>query len=280
MSKVGRLLDLSPERYVAGFRAFLATYETETDDNYKSFGGMFPDSVLCEPGADLCVLGIGSGSGETDSDILKKLLQRHDSVYNRVVEPSEEMIGRYKALVREDTSLSAVKCDWRQQTAEEYFQKFQTKADTKFHLKDLYATLRNMWEQLADGGYMLVGMESDKSDWGKMEYKLRELFGQHDSPTTSFGTPADIKHWLDEMDISYVTSEDEIKMNVAECFKEDSEAGMLLLDFLTQTPDVSAEPGMRAAALEYIQQNSSVVDDKILFNSVTEVIVASKTCAK
>ncbi|XP_035674042.1 histamine N-methyltransferase-like [Branchiostoma floridae] len=94
--------------------------------------------------------------------MLKKLLQCHSSVYNRVVEPSEELIEEYKALAREDASLGAVNFDWRQQTAEEYF---QTKDDTKFHLihashvlyyvEDPDATLRNMWEQLEDGGYML-----------------------------------------------------------------------------------------------------------------------------
>ncbi|XP_066280277.1 histamine N-methyltransferase-like [Branchiostoma lanceolatum] len=105
--------------------------------------------------------------------MLKKLLHRHNSVYNRVVEPSGEMLGRYKALVREDTSLGAVKFDWRQQTTEEYF---QTRGDTKFHLvhavhvmyyvEDIQTTLRNMWEQVADDGYMLVAMKSDKGDWG------------------------------------------------------------------------------------------------------------------
>ena len=71
--------------------------------------------------------------------------------------------------MREDTSLGAVKFDWLQQTAEEYF---QTKDDTKFHLinavhvlyyvEDLVATLRNMWEQLADGGYIFIAMQSGK----------------------------------------------------------------------------------------------------------------------
>ncbi|XP_078686484.1 histamine N-methyltransferase-like isoform X2 [Branchiostoma floridae x Branchiostoma belcheri] len=174
--KIGQL-KLSPERYFACFRAWRAAIEVSMDNYYRFFGPNVPDTVLCEPGAALRVLGIGSGSGEMDSVMLKKLLQRHNSVYSRVVEPSEEMIGRYKSLVREDASLGAVKFDWRQQTAEEYF---TTKEDTKFHLihaiqvlyhvEDLHATLRNMWEQLADGGCMFIAMLSVTSNSGLTQW--------------------------------------------------------------------------------------------------------------
>ncbi|XP_019642590.1 PREDICTED: histamine N-methyltransferase-like [Branchiostoma belcheri] len=221
--------------------------------------------------------------GEIDSVIVKKLLQRHNSVYNRVVEPSGEMIERYKSLVREDTSLGAVKFDWRQQTVEEYF---MTKDDTKFHLihaihvlyhvEDLHATLRNMWEQLADGGYMFVAMESEENGWAKLWHKLTETFVQGDRLKTSLRHSGDVKQCLDAMDISYVTSEYETSVNVTECVKEDSETGSLLLDFLAQTPDMYNEPEIKSLALEHIRGNCSVIDDKSLLQSIEEIIVAFK----
>ncbi|XP_019627789.1 PREDICTED: histamine N-methyltransferase-like [Branchiostoma belcheri] len=284
MDNFGALLTYSMPRYLSSFRAFLDSFDVSGHGDL-SYGAMVPDSILCESGEDVRVLRIGSGSGEIDSVMLKKLLQRHSSVYIRVVEPSEEMIGRYKSLVREDTGLGAVKFDWRQQTADEYF---TTKEETKFHLihavhvlyyvKDLHATLRNMWEELADGGYMLIAMESDRSDWGKMVYRLREIFGLGGSSSALFSSPTEIKQWFDEMKIGYVTSEDEVNMNVTACFKEESEPGKLLLDFLVHTPHVSSETDLRAAALEYILQNSSMVEDKIVLKSVNEVMVAFKTC--
>ncbi|XP_035672629.1 histamine N-methyltransferase-like [Branchiostoma floridae] len=265
----------------------MAVVETRKDMYQMSYEANIPDCTLCEPGADLRVLGIGSGSGETDSAILKKLLQRHSSVYNRVVEPSGEMIGRYKALVREDTSLGAVRFDWRQQTAEEYF---QTKDDTKFHLihavhvlyhvEDLDATLRNMWGQLEDGGYMFVTMQSGKGGWGGLRHKLWEKFGLGDRLKTWCSTSGDVKQRLDTRGISYVTSLDTNNINVSECFKENSENGKLLLDFLTHTPYVSSEAEIKAMALGYIRGNSSSVDDKILFSAMSEVILALKNCAK
>ncbi|XP_066280276.1 histamine N-methyltransferase-like [Branchiostoma lanceolatum] len=225
MVTVGGLIEHSQERYLAAFTVFVAALETSQEHYRLSYGSKVPDSTLCEAGTDVRVLGIGSGSGGIDIVILKKLLQRHNSMYNRVVEPSGEMIERYKTLVRGDTSLGAVKFDWRQLTAEEYF---KTKEDTKFHLihavhvlyhvDDPYATLRDMWEQLADGGCMLVAMESDKSDWGNLGHKLKDTFGQgdHDHLKRSFRMSGDVKQWLDTAGISYVTAEDENNINVTE----------------------------------------------------------------
>eukprot|EP00058_Branchiostoma_floridae_P013076 XP_002598564.1 hypothetical protein BRAFLDRAFT_66955 [Branchiostoma floridae] len=269
------------DRYLARWQAWLAATEMKT---YESvYGPVVPAATLCEPGADLRVLGIGSGSGDVDSVILKSLLQRHNSVYSRVVEPSKQMIDKYKSLVREDTSLGTVEFDWRQQTAEEYFQK---KDDTKFHLihaihslyyvEDHDATLWAMWEQLAVGGYMLVIMESDKSDWGKLQYKMWAEFGQGDRLKTPFRLSCDVKKWLEARGIDYVTSGDEININVTECFKEGSKAGRLILDFLTTTPDVSAYPEIKSMALEHIRCNSSVIDEQMIFKGIDEVIAFRK----
>ncbi|CAH1277304.1 HNMT [Branchiostoma lanceolatum] len=246
-----------------------------------------PDSTLCESGVDVRVLGIGSGAGGIDCVILKKLLQRHSGVYNRVIEPSKDMIEQYKALLGKDTGLRSVKFDWRQQTAEEYF---QAKADTQFNLihamhalyyvEDINAALRNMWEQLADGGYMLVAMESDESDWGTLQHKLWEEFGRGDRLASPFRMSGDIKQWFDTKGISYVTFKDETRLNVSKCFKEHSETGNLLLDFLTHTPYVADEPEVKSMVLDYIRCNSSEVDEKMLFQSITETTVAFKRCTE
>ncbi|XP_019643686.1 PREDICTED: histamine N-methyltransferase-like [Branchiostoma belcheri] len=279
--KIGKL-HLSPERYVASFRTYRAAKEVNLENYFQFYGSNVPDTIPCESGVR--VLGIGSGSGEIDSVILKRLLQRHNNVYSRVVEPSEEMIGRYKSLVREDASLGAVEFDWRQQTAEEYF---TTKEDTTFHLihaihvlyhvEDLHATLRNTWEQLADGGCLFIAMQSDKSGWGNMWKTMRETFIQDDPLNTRLRHSGDVKQCLDAMAISYVTSEDESHINVTECLKEDSETGSLLLDFLTQTPDVSNEPQIKSVVQEHIRRNCSVIDGRTLLQSINEIIIAFKS---
>ncbi|CAH1264847.1 HNMT [Branchiostoma lanceolatum] len=292
MVKVGRLLSISPVRYWPSFRAFLAAVEmgggARGDNNlYQTFGSKVPDTFLHEAESELRVLGIGSGSGEADSIILKKLLQRHKRVYNRVVEPSGEMIERFKTLVREDTGLRGVTFDWRHQTDEEYFRK---KINTQFHLlhavhvlycvEDLHATLRNMWEQLEDTGYMFIILEADKGNVWKMREKFWERFGQGDRLKSSLRTTGDVKQWLDTMGISYVTSEYEINIDVTECFKENSEAGRQLLDFLTQTPYITNDPEMQTMVLENIRCNASVVGEKILLKQIGEAVIAFKKGAE
>eukprot|EP00058_Branchiostoma_floridae_P007113 XP_002592601.1 hypothetical protein BRAFLDRAFT_68924 [Branchiostoma floridae] len=254
MAKVGRLIKYSVERYLAGFTSFADAFETRKDISDRSYESLVPDTLPCGPGADLRVLGIGSGSGEAAM-----------------------------ALVREDSSLGAVKFDWRQQTAEEYF---QTKEETKFNLihaihvlynvEDHDATLRNMWEQLVDGGNMMIAMESDKRGMGKLWYKLWEEFGQGDRLKTELRTSGDVRQWLDTRNISYVTSVNERNINVAECFQEHSKEGSVLLDFLTKTAYVTDVPEIKSMALKYIRSNSSVVDDKIIFQSSIETILAIK----
>ncbi|XP_078656655.1 histamine N-methyltransferase-like [Branchiostoma floridae x Branchiostoma belcheri] len=135
-----------------------------------------------------------------------------------------------------------------------------------------------MWEQLADGGYMFIAMQSDKSGLGKLGHKLKDAFVQGDPLNTPFCLSGDVKQWLDAMTISYVTSEDEnYHVNVTECLKEDSETGSLLLDILTLTPDVSNVPEIKSVVLEHIRRNCSVIDDKTLLQSINEIIIAFKS---
>eukprot|EP00058_Branchiostoma_floridae_P027851 XP_002613342.1 hypothetical protein BRAFLDRAFT_68309 [Branchiostoma floridae] len=182
---------------------------------------------------------------------------------------SIQYIEDLQTLAREDTSLSAVKFDWRHQTTEEYFLSSREE-NIKFHhihainvlyyVEDPVATLRNMWEQLADGGYMLVTMESEKGDWGKLGLKLWEDFGQGDRLDTSLRMAGDIKIWLDAMGATYVSFENKVEVNATECFQENSEEGMLLLDFITHTPHTSDIPEIRAMALDFIRRHSSLTE--------------------
>ncbi|XP_078697141.1 histamine N-methyltransferase-like isoform X2 [Branchiostoma floridae x Branchiostoma belcheri] len=289
MLKVGRLIRDSPVRWEVAYKAFLAATETTRPRAYLEFlEDNIPMPTPRQEGAAVRVLSIGSGSGEVDSAILRKILQRQSSVYNRVVEPSEEMIKGFKALVQHDTSLGAVKFDWRQQTAEEYFSRSDgTKFDlvhaihVLYHVEDHHATLRNMWEQLAEGGHLFAFLLTDKRGLGKLFHEVWDWFPDgNDRLRTCLRTSGDVRRSLQSLGINYVIKEQEQYVNVAECFKEDSEAGRLILDFLTQTSNVSAHPEMRSKVLEFFLRNSSSVDDKILFSTANAAIIARKSTQK
>ncbi|XP_035695738.1 histamine N-methyltransferase B-like [Branchiostoma floridae] len=190
-----------------------------------------------------------------------------------------------QAMAQQDTILGAVKFDWRQQTAEEYFSDSDgTKFDLAhavqvlYHVDDHHVTLQNMWEQLADGGHLFALLLSDKRGMGRLFHEIWKWFPHGDDRLrTSLRSSGDVTRSLESSGISYVIAEDEHDVNLAECYKEDSEAGRLILDFLTQTSDVYAHPEMRSAVLEYCLRHSSSVDGKILFKVGSTAIMARKT---
>ncbi|XP_019632671.1 PREDICTED: histamine N-methyltransferase-like [Branchiostoma belcheri] len=306
MLKVGRLINDAPLRWSAAYKEFYrAVVELRLYDEFWQKNVPIPTPR--REGTGVRVLSIGSGSGEVDSAILRKIMQNQSSVnlYSRVVEPSAERLRDFKDLVQQDTSLSTVKFDWRQQTVEEYFSESDgAKFDLAhaiqvlYHVQDHHATLRNMWEQLADGGYLfallLSGMLTktnhqhtrifaDKIGQGELQHEMWKWFpheNDRDRLQTSHITSGDVTRSLESMGISYVIAEVDVDINIAECYKEDSETGRLLLDFLTQTSNVHAHPKMRSAVLEYCLRNSSMVDDKVLFKARNAAITARKNTKK
>eukprot|EP00058_Branchiostoma_floridae_P027865 XP_002613356.1 hypothetical protein BRAFLDRAFT_68341 [Branchiostoma floridae] len=250
MLKVGKLIKDSPVRWDAAYKVFVGAFETARPRWYEEFlENNIPVPTPQQEGGDVRVLSIGSGSGETDNVVLKKIMQSRSSVYNRVVEPSAEMLRDFK-------------------TAEEYFSDSDgTKFDLAhavqvlYHVDDHHVTLRNMWEQLADGGHLFALLLSDKRGMGRLFHEIWKWFPHGDDRLrTSLRSSGDVKRSLESSGISYVIAEDEHDVNLAECYKEDSEAGRLILDFLTQTSDVYAHPKMRSAVLEYCLRHSSSVD--------------------
>ncbi|XP_078593000.1 histamine N-methyltransferase-like [Branchiostoma floridae x Branchiostoma japonicum] len=286
MLKVGKLIKDSPVRWDAAYKVFMSACETARPRFYEEFlENNIPVPTPRQDGGDVRVLSIGSGSGEADSVILKKIMQSRSSVYNRAVEPSAEMLRDFKAMVQQDTILGTVKFDWRQQTAEEYFSdsdgmKFDLAhaVQVLYHVDDHHATLRNMWEQLDDGGHLFALLLSDKRGMGRLFHEIWKWFPHGDDRLmTSLRSSGDVTRSLESSGISYVIAEDEHDVNLAECYKEDSEAGRMILDFLTQTSNVYAHPKMRSAVLEYCLRHSSSVDGKILFKVGSAAIMARKS---
>ncbi|XP_035673732.1 histamine N-methyltransferase-like [Branchiostoma floridae] len=109
MLKVGRLIKDSPVRWDAAYKVFMGACETARPRFYEEFlENNIPVPTPQQEGGDVRVLSIGSGSGEADSVILKKIMQSRSSVYNRVVEPSGEMLRDFKVLSQLKEHLSGV----------------------------------------------------------------------------------------------------------------------------------------------------------------------------
>ncbi|XP_022080184.1 carnosine N-methyltransferase 2-like [Acanthaster planci] len=132
-----RSLSHHPDDYAKSFSAYMAV--SDKFDSYATWGdNVFGKAVTSKitvmlgEQEELRILGIGSGSGELDVKMLTKLLLRFPLINNRVVEPAGFMIAKYKALVESKAhELQGVRCDWRQQTMQQYAK--EAGDSTKFH---------------------------------------------------------------------------------------------------------------------------------------------------
>ena len=101
--------------------------------------------------------------------MLKKLLPSFPLINNRVVEPAEVAIRKYKALVQSRAhELQGVNFDWRQETLDHYRKEVDAGDTTKFHfvhacqclyhVEDLDASLTYLYDCVEPGGAMLVSL--------------------------------------------------------------------------------------------------------------------------
>ncbi|KAF5902376.1 histamine N-methyltransferase-like, partial [Clarias magur] len=124
--------------YLKSFELFLEN-STEHKSIKKFIYTTFPD-ILARIGAGeptLNVMGVGSGSGEIDLEILKLLHEKHPDakVENEVVEPSNAMLHKYRALLSEMRVLKDVTFTWNKMTATEFEDEWKKRnSDKKMHL--------------------------------------------------------------------------------------------------------------------------------------------------
>ena len=103
-----------------------------------------------------------------DTTMMSKLSKRYPRISNCAVEPAEGQITLYKDLVKSKTDdLQSIAFDWRKQGLDEFRKERVERGDTtKFHFissihsiyyaDDLEDSLRWLYDQLEDGGMMLI----------------------------------------------------------------------------------------------------------------------------
>uniref|UniRef100_A0A3Q0SC53 Histamine N-methyltransferase n=1 Tax=Amphilophus citrinellus TaxID=61819 RepID=A0A3Q0SC53_AMPCI len=236
----------------------------------------------------LNIIGVGSGAGEIDLEMLSELHKKHPEVTvdNEVVEPSCQQINNYKVLVSQKPDLDYVNFHWNTMTASEFEEHWKAEKITKkvdfihmiqmlYYVKDPEATVRFFQSLLGKNGKLLIILVSGESGWGRLwrTYKT-ELCNPEISQCVTTG---DIKSFLDSKGMSYQSFELPSQMDITECFTEGDEKGELLLDFLTEVLDFSntASPELRAGVLEMLRHPDCSVESngKVIFNNNLEAII-------
>lgn len=279
-------------RYVESFRLFLLN-STEHQCMQRFIDTQFP-GIVSSIGKDksvIDILGIGSGSGEIDLQMIGKIQSRHPGVAisNQIVEPSAEQIIGYKERVAKAPNLGAVSFSWHRQTSSEYERQVNEEKQMRsydfihmiqmlYYVKDVPATLRFFKSCLAPNGKLLIILVSGNSGWSTLWKKHGPRLPLND--LCLYVTAGDIAQMLSSMGARFQSYELPSDMDITECFIEGNRNGEMLLDFLTETCDFkrNAPADLREQILCDLKspECSTTRDGKVIFNNNLSVIVVER----
>ncbi|XP_038078747.1 histamine N-methyltransferase-like [Patiria miniata] len=246
------------------------------------------DVTLPEGGA-FRHLGVGSGEGVVEYQLLSRILNKHPSIHNTVIDPSSKQVDLYKKLIKEKApALDGVRYDWRLQTLGEYQQSSEESGDnTKFHFisalyclyyePDMDAALEFLYSRLEPGGVLLVGMETDSCDMIKIEQHFQ--FAQDDM--NQFFCTRDICAYYEKQRIPYLVCnqpDDQRDFDITDCFDDASDEGALVLDFLSNVLHFrqTVPPSLLKEFRDYLKKLATLRDGKVFLYYDSAYILALK----
>lgn len=224
------------------------------------------------------VLGVGSGDGKHDIEILKavatSLHSLHDkrpSIHACIVEPSSFSIADFQRSVTplpaSLASLADVSFEWQETRYEDFICISSAHEINRFHMAyfmcslyymDAEDSLRNCFKQLAKGGAMFCLVGGAKSFFIKLSRKFEGKLGC--LPITNFYTGKDLVAIAKRNNWKYTEfPKARYEVDITSCFETSSKTGMLLLDFLTHWIDFQGTA------------------DRTLYNEVMECLTESST---
>ncbi|XP_070576168.1 histamine N-methyltransferase-like [Ptychodera flava] len=192
---------------------------------------------------------IGSKLGVSDIPIIDVLINRFQRIDYTVVEPDEVEISRFKELVasyHENGKWNAVDFKFNMVTIEQYLQRLEdnvaaetTKFDVihtqhcAYHFQNPEIVFEKLYWLLKENGMLFNVM--DFGAWDDLAVKIQQMYNMPEMKSYSAATLREImKSRLPEAYLRTILCRN-IKVN--ECFKEDSEEGNEMIDFLVQLLD-------------------------------------------
>lgn len=276
-------------RYLQAFNLFLER-SSEHQTMREFIHGTIPQILTSIGGGrtTLNVMGVGSGAGEIDLELLAQLHAAHPEakVENEVVEPSDDMVYKYKVLVSKTPGIDHISFKWNKMTALDFESHWRERNTHKkmdfihmiqmlYYVKDPEATISFYRSLLDKDGKLLILLVSGESGWGRLWKTYKTQICKCD--ITQCITTGDVKSFLDAEGIPYESYSLPSQMDITECFTDGDEKGELLLDFLTEVMDFSksASPDLKNGVLELLKHPdcSTELDGKIIFNNNLEAIV-------
>nr|WAS27816.1 putative histidine methyltransferase-like protein [Patiria miniata] len=247
--------------------------------------------VAVPKGGQLRILGVGSGEGEVECNLISRVLTTYRSIHNTVVDPSVTQLDLYNARVKDiqqQSALRGVDFDWHAETLAQYRLSSEQSGDqTKFHLisalfclyyePDMDSMLDYLYSRLEPGGVLLVALESEKCDVIKIEERFR--FAQDDlNPLFS---SRDLRDYFSGHSIPHAVCgqlNEHHDFDITAAFDDSSEEGALLLDFLSNV--LNFRESVSSSVLEefkaYLRSLATGRDGKEFLYYDSEHIIAWK----
>nr|XP_054771834.1 histamine N-methyltransferase A-like [Lytechinus pictus] len=282
-----------PDHYTKAFKIV-----TDKCNMYEFLGNWvqseFPSLVLDKLAGSFSaetpinMLGVGSGSGETDSKLAASIKTRFRSVRNVVVEPAEKMLDIYRALIDGNKSdFEGIEFDLRQLGIDEFRAQegdhpakyhFISTIQSLYYAADFEDTIRYLYDCLEEGGIMLIIIVSDTCGSWRLWNRVPLIM---QTSTGSFFCASDVRQCLSSQGIHFEENHQGFNLDITSCFEEGSEEGALLLDFITEIIDFrgSVSPDFLKEVMEYMgsdQCSERKEDGTIFFNKNWDALVVQK----
>ncbi|XP_072253399.1 histamine N-methyltransferase-like [Leuresthes tenuis] len=231
--------------------------------------------------SSLNVLGVGSGGGEMDAQILSSLQSAYPAVpiTADIVEGSSELIDNFKALVAKTANLQKIPFSWHIMASEDYAKEVKAKRDMKrfdlihmiqmiYYVENLPETIKFYHSLLKNNGRLMIIVESTNSGWDILwKAYSKDLCV---SAIKEYRASMEVVACLKSQGLTYVEHSVPNSFDITECFNPSSVTGERLLSFMTGKDHFyeSFTPEIRAGILDLLRSKCSTEKDgKVFFNS-------------
>ena len=276
-----RPLSSSHEAYFNAFQAYLSNSNvSKTMKNYS-----------CEAAAHIMhnmaggvknsrvfrVLGVGSGDGKQDIEIVKVVAEslrsshaEKPSIHTCIVEPSSQLITDFQKSVsplpQSLASLADVSFEWRESRFEDFISSLPRGKSIGYDMAhficslyymDAEDSLKNCLKEIADGGAMFFLVGGEDSYYLKLSRKFKDKLKCLSN--SIFYTGKDIVAIAERNNWRYEEFHTvKYQADISSCFDKSSQTGRLLLNFLTHQIDFqgTADGMLYNEVLEFLSESS------------------------
>ncbi|NJN67558.1 MAG: class I SAM-dependent methyltransferase [Chloroflexaceae bacterium] len=252
---------LTEEGYARANAAFRQTWSGDRPDILQFLEERLP-AVLAGK-TDLALLSVGAGTGLFDEQAIY-LVQRitgQSALDYVVVEPNAAQNQEFAAMTRKE-ALKDVRFKMMPLRAEDF--RPDRAFDLIFYIHSIYhmpgsqeALIRDSVAMLKPHGLLILAVASEECTMAKL---MQQFFGIIDYQAvgdTIFGVNQ-LKQVLERNHLSYTYHPlPQSGVDVTECFRDGSEAGQDLLNFLLQVDTQRLPQEIRQQALAYLKENAA-----------------------